>query len=54
MTEEERKRFLMGLAKGFHSQMEPESVAYLLPKIIKAMRYANIKTLTSADFPEDV
>ncbi len=49
MTLDERKTFLYWLARGYHPQMEPESVAYLLDHFGRAMIKSNIKTFVPED-----
>lgn len=52
MTEEERQAFLAALARGFHPQMEPQSVAYLLDHFQVALKQIGfeIKRIRSVDF----
>ena len=44
-----RERLLLELARGFHRQMEPESVAYLLTHFGRAMVAAGITEVTPDD-----
>ncbi len=45
----DRERLLFALARGFHQQMEPESVAYLLTHFGRAMVEAGIAEVTPDD-----
>ncbi len=49
MKNADRTRLLLELARGFHPQMEPESIAYLLSAFGRAMVAAGIAQITPAD-----